>query len=252
MHPFGDAGFHERCRDSPACQSRGENIHHGDAARGRHAHHEQPASTHLPHHKVVRDFHPSQSLRFGHPEARSLPRDQSPVRYVRQSKTLHRQDSGIDMGSPGMEKLEIEIDIDMESTSDMAMDDFPAPGCFPHGSPHPKFLNLRRSSQPPRSPRKETVSHVEPFDCYYVIPPCPAPPPVVHNSAVQELARIRHRVDSPPSRHSYNSPSMPPRAPSPPVSPAPTRGHQQTRRGNFVPIVDHSRYERRYHSTGKW
>ncbi|KAI5803316.1 hypothetical protein DFH27DRAFT_45812 [Peziza echinospora] len=244
MHPFGDASFHERCREGQDCKPRVETTRQGDLSWGRHAHHEQLASPHLTHHKVTRD---SQHSRFGHSEVRGLPRDQSPVRYARHSKTLHRQDSGIDMGGPGMEKVEIEIDIDMESTSDMEMNDYPAPGCYPHGSPHPKFVNIRRHSQP-RSPRKETVSLGEPFDCYYIIPPCPPGPPVVHHTAPQELAR-RHRGESPPSRH-YNSPNMPPRAPSPPVSPAPARGHQ--RRSSFVPIVEHSRYERRYHSNGRW
>jgi len=184
------------------------------------------------------------------------------------TKTLHRQDSGIDMSDAMVDGVDIEIDIHMEDASEVEDGNiYSGPGCFPRGSPHPAYVSLRRSAQPSSSRRTE-----EEFDCYYTIPPCPNLPPLeepttgtaemVYLSGGQELTAPHYPRDAPVSptfrqpdsvytasvaatpRHKYHtSPVMLPRAPSPPLSPSQDYTQRTRRSGLGVPVVD---YERRY------
>ncbi|RPB24963.1 hypothetical protein L211DRAFT_131564 [Terfezia boudieri ATCC MYA-4762] len=186
------------------------------------------------------------------------------------TQTLHRQDSGIDMSDAMVDEVDIKIDIHMEDASEVENGDiYPAPGCFPRGSPHPAYVSPRRSTHPRKTE--------EEFDCYYKIPPCPNLPPLeeptlgvvemVYQSGGQELTAphsLRNPLVSPSFRqpdsvytasvtatprhkYHYTSPAMLPRAPTPPLSSSPDYTSDYTQRmrrsGLGVPIAD---YERRY------
>ncbi|KAF8423271.1 hypothetical protein EV426DRAFT_138409 [Tirmania nivea] len=185
------------------------------------------------------------------------------------TKTLHRQDSGIDMSDAMTNHVDIEIDIHMEDAREVEGGDiYPGPGCFPRGSPHPAYVSPRRSTHPNSSRKTE-----EEFDCYYRIPPCPNLPPVedptigtldmVYLSGGQELT-APHYLRNPPvsptfrqpdsvytasvaatprPKYHHTSPAMLPRAPSPPLSISPDYTQRTRRSGLGVPVVD---YERRY------
>ncbi|KAF8454453.1 hypothetical protein BDZ91DRAFT_801760 [Kalaharituber pfeilii] len=196
-------------------------------------------------------------------------RSRDNVHYPVEDKTshkLHRQDSGIDMSNPMEDQIDIEIDITMDDAGDVA-DGVACPksGYFPHHSPSSKYVKPHRVMV---SPNAEVQHHEtqDGYDCYYVIPPCTSLPPPVdatvatanpgYLTVINENAAQRSAPNSPKSPtyhqadsiytgsvvggHSQKFPSSPtmlPRAPSPPLSPPPY-AHKTRRSGLGVPIVE--------------
>lgn len=193
-------------------------------------------------HPIHTDFGTSRNNQsFHQEEKRTASRDNENHRAPWSSqKTLHRQDSGIDMSVAMVDEVNIEIDVHTTDARDGEI--YPDP-------------------------------HVE---CYYTIPPCPnLPPPqetitgttqIVYVSGGQELAVSHHHQNKTvsttfrqpdsvctesiiltprPEHHQYESysyPTMLPRAPSPPLSPAPIHTQRTRRSGLGVPVVEYDRW----------
>lgn len=219
------------------------------------------ASRHIPRQKYYEICHPYQHLRdhsFGSNQAAvgcegsdhdsGFMDDSHHIEISRVPKGLHRQDSGIDM-SGSAERLNIEIDVHMDEASEVG-DKYPGPGCFPHGSPHPRYVGLHRATEVEVHSPTETYAQDQDevqdrFVWQYEIPPCPDMPPLDENQVVGFLSETQiivprhlsgpqkspsfYQPDSvytaseaagPTSnQHHYFPQVVPPRAPTPPVSP---------------------------------